>query len=151
MVMQSSIFTRQGVDTRRPHVTCLSVTRQAVVPRPVSLSSSPVLLSSKKSIKRNIGDDCVVRALGGTCNPVHMERHVSLQPDLSCICCVGPGDRKGLTREDEPEEYWSSERERKGESPFKDPVALIGILAILFPFVLLLILSAAGVVDLTPQ
>jgi hypothetical protein len=65
--------------------------------------------------------------------------------------CVGPDDRKGLKREDEPEEYWSSERERKGESPFKDPVAIIGILAILFPFILLLILSAAGVVDLTPQ
>lgn len=64
---------------------------------------------------------------------------------------AGPGDRKGLKREDEPEEYWSSERERKGESPFKDPVAIIGILAILFPFILLLILSAAGVVDLSPQ
>ena len=63
----------------------------------------------------------------------------------------GEEPRKGLKREDEPEEYWSSERERKGESPFKDPVALIGILAILFPFILLIILSAAGIVDLTPQ
>jgi hypothetical protein len=58
------------------------------------------------------------------------------------------GDRKGLKREEEPEEYWSSERERKGESPFKDPIALIGLLAIFFPFLFLIIASSVGLVDL---
>jgi hypothetical protein len=61
------------------------------------------------------------------------------------------GDRPKLTRENEPEEYWTSERERQGKSAFTDPVALIGVLAIFFPIILLLILSALGVVDLTPQ
>lgn len=60
-------------------------------------------------------------------------------------------DRPKLTRENEPEEYWVSEREKAGKSAFSDPVAIIGILAILFPIILLLILSALGVVDLTPQ
>jgi hypothetical protein len=60
-------------------------------------------------------------------------------------------NRPKLTRENEPEEYWTSERERAGKSAFSDPVALIGILAIFFPIILLLILSALGVVDLTPQ
>lgn len=58
-------------------------------------------------------------------------------------------DRKGLKREEEPEEYWSSERERKGESPFKDPIALIGLLAILFPFLFLIVASSVGLVDLS--
>ena len=60
-------------------------------------------------------------------------------------------DRPKLTRENEPEEYWVSEREKAGKSAFTDPVAIIGILAIFFPIILLLILSALGVVDLTPQ
>lgn len=60
-------------------------------------------------------------------------------------------DRPKLTRENEPEEYWVSEREKAGKSAFSDPVAIIGILAIFFPIILLLILSALGVVDLTPQ
>eukprot|EP00889_Picochlorum_renovo_P006954 jgi/Picre1/33984/NNA_001461.t1 len=57
----------------------------------------------------------------------------------------------GLKREDEPEEYWSSERERKGESPFKDPLAIIGIVSILFPFIFLIIASSVGLVDLSPR
>jgi len=60
-------------------------------------------------------------------------------------------ERPKLTRENEPEEYWVSEREKAGKSAFSDPVAIIGILAIFFPIILLLILSGLGVVDLTPQ
>jgi hypothetical protein len=60
-------------------------------------------------------------------------------------------DRPKLTRESEPEEYWVSEREKAGKSAFSDPLAIIGILAIFFPIILLVILSALGVVDLTPK
>ena len=60
-------------------------------------------------------------------------------------------ERPKLTRENEPEEYWVSEREKAGKSAFSDPVAIIGIHAIFFPIILLLILSGLGVVDLTPQ
>ncbi|PSC68056.1 hypothetical protein C2E20_8345 [Micractinium conductrix] len=57
-------------------------------------------------------------------------------------------DKKGIRREDEPEEYWTSEAERAGKSPFQDPLAQIGILAILFPFIFLALAIAFGWVDL---
>ena len=60
-------------------------------------------------------------------------------------------DRPKLTRENEPEEYWVSEREKAGKSTFSDPLAIIGVVSILFPLILLLVLSALGVVDLTPH
>jgi hypothetical protein len=60
-------------------------------------------------------------------------------------------DRPKLTRENEPEEYWVSEREKAGKSTFSDPLAIIGVASILFPIILLLVLSALGVVDLTPH
>jgi len=60
----------------------------------------------------------------------------------------GGKDKKGgLSRDDEPEEYWSSKSERAGANPFKDPVAIIGIVAILFPFLFVLIAIATGAID----
>ncbi|PRW33955.1 hypothetical protein C2E21_7483 [Chlorella sorokiniana] len=56
---------------------------------------------------------------------------------------------KGIRREDEPEEYWSSKGEREGKNPLSDPLAQIGILAILFPFIFLAIAIAFGLVDLS--
>ena len=35
---------------------------------------------------------------------------------------------KKLTRESEPEEYWRSEAEQEGKSPWADPIAWVGIL-----------------------
>lgn len=43
--------------------------------------------------------------------------------------------------------YWQSEAEKRGDSPFKDPLAIIGIVAILFPFIFVLIAIAFGVID----
>lgn len=43
----------------------------------------------------------------------------------------------GIRREDEPDEYWSSKGEREGKNPMSDPLAQIGVLAILFPFIFL--------------
>jgi hypothetical protein len=57
------------------------------------------------------------------------------------------GDRVTLSREEEPDEYWVSAGEKKGANPMKDPLAIIGILAIFFPFGLLLIAGATGLVD----
>lgn len=62
----------------------------------------------------------------------------------------GPGKKKFLTREEEPEEYWTSKAERDGESPMKDPMAWIGIGGILLPFVILGVAVAVGYVDLSP-
>eukprot|EP01025_Chloroclados_australasicus_P061912 TRINITY_DN8131_c2_g1_i1.p3 TRINITY_DN8131_c2_g1~~TRINITY_DN8131_c2_g1_i1.p3 ORF type:complete len:110 (-),score=15.17 TRINITY_DN8131_c2_g1_i1:329-658(-) len=58
-------------------------------------------------------------------------------------------EKKFITREEEPEEYWISKGEREGANPLKDPLALIGILAIFFPFIFLLIAIATGVIDLS--
>jgi hypothetical protein len=57
--------------------------------------------------------------------------------------------KKFLTRDEEPDQYWSSEGERKGANPFKDPLALIGIVSILFPFLFLLIAIGGGWVDVS--
>jgi hypothetical protein len=65
---------------------------------------------------------------------------------------AGPGEqpapKKVLRREEEPEEYWKSEREREGKSAWSDPLAVIGILAIFFPFVVLGIAIGTGYVEL---
>jgi hypothetical protein len=72
---------------------------------------------------------------------------------VGCSRALGDSgeDRPKLTRENEPEEYWVSEREKAGKSTFSDPLAIIGVVSILFPLILLLVLSALGVVDLTPH
>jgi hypothetical protein len=44
--------------------------------------------------------------------------------------------------------YWQSAAEKRGDSPFKDPLAIIGIIAILFPFIFVLIAIAFGVIDI---
>ncbi|KAI3426494.1 hypothetical protein D9Q98_008860 [Chlorella vulgaris] len=54
-----------------------------------------------------------------------------------------------LRREDEPEEYWKSQAEKDGKSPFEDPLAQIGLLAIFFPFIFLAAAIAFGWVDLS--
>lgn len=57
------------------------------------------------------------------------------------------GDKKKLTREDEPEQYWSPASERAGANPMKDPLAVIGVVAILFPFLFVLVAIATGAID----
>lgn len=52
-----------------------------------------------------------------------------------------------LTRENEPEEAWGSKFEKDGVNPLKDPLAIIGLGAIFFPFILLGIFIATGVID----
>ena len=61
-----------------------------------------------------------------------------------------PTKRKFITREEEPDEYWMSKGEREGANPWKDPITIIGLIAILAPFVILGIAVAVGYVDLTP-
>ncbi|EFJ48770.1 hypothetical protein VOLCADRAFT_104607 [Volvox carteri f. nagariensis] len=57
--------------------------------------------------------------------------------------------KKFITREEEPEQYWSSKGEQDGANPLKDPLAIIGILAIFFPFIFLAVAVAAGYIDLS--
>ena len=46
--------------------------------------------------------------------------------------------------------YWQTAAEAKGESPFKDPLAIIGIASILLPFIILGVAIASGYLDLSP-
>ena len=52
-----------------------------------------------------------------------------------------------ISREKEPEEYWQTKFEKPGANPLMDPLALIGIGSILFPFLLLVVFIATGVID----
>lgn len=75
-----------------------------------------------------------------------------------CLCCLpsvtGPAHvvflqgPPRLTRENEPEEAWGSKFEKDGKNPMSDPLALIGVGAILFPFLLLGVFIATGVIEL---
>lgn len=90
------------------------------------------------------------RALSGcriaNCRPLVSRRSQSMR--LQAIGGGEPGqEKKFLTREQEPEEYWVSKGERQGENPLKDPLAIIGIISILFPFVFLLVAILFGWVD----
>jgi hypothetical protein len=53
-----------------------------------------------------------------------------------------------LTRENEPDEAWGSKFEKDGKNPMSDPLAFIGLGAILFPFLLLGVFIATGVIDI---
>ncbi|GIL63570.1 hypothetical protein Vafri_17611 [Volvox africanus] len=57
--------------------------------------------------------------------------------------------KKFITREEEPEQYWSSKGELDGANPLKDPLAIIGILAIFFPFIFLAVAIGTGYVDIS--
>lgn len=61
----------------------------------------------------------------------------------------GTEPKKTLKREEEPDQYWQSKIERSGKSPLSDPAAIVGILAIFFPFVILGIAIATGYVDVS--
>ena len=53
-----------------------------------------------------------------------------------------------LRREAEPEEYWMDKNTKDGKSPFQDPLAIIGIFAIISPFIILGIAIGTGYVDI---
>lgn len=57
-------------------------------------------------------------------------------------------DPPRLTRDNEPEEAWGSKFEKDGKNPMQDPLALIGVGAILFPFFLLGVFVATGVIEI---
>ncbi|KAL6746766.1 hypothetical protein V8C86DRAFT_2932261 [Haematococcus lacustris] len=61
----------------------------------------------------------------------------------------GKKDQKFISREEEPDQYWVSKSEKAGANPFKDPLALIGILAIFFPFIFVLIAIGVGAIDVS--
>jgi hypothetical protein len=54
-----------------------------------------------------------------------------------------------ITRDSEPDEPWGSKYEQKGANPMQDPVAIIWAVGLLFPFILLGIFAATGVIDLS--
>ncbi|KAG2498345.1 hypothetical protein HYH03_003604 [Edaphochlamys debaryana] len=62
---------------------------------------------------------------------------------------TGKKDKKFISRDEEPDQYWSSKGEAAGENPMKDPLALIGVLAILFPFIFVLVAIATGAIDVS--
>jgi len=56
--------------------------------------------------------------------------------------------RKGLSREDDPDDYWMSKDERDGKSPFQDPLAWAAIAGLIVPFAILGIAIATGYVPI---
>ncbi|KAF0921718.1 hypothetical protein E2562_016992 [Oryza meyeriana var. granulata] len=54
------------------------------------------------------------------------------------------GKKKFITREEEPEQYWQTAGERKGENPMKTPLPYIIIFGMSTPFVILAIAFANG-------
>ncbi|CAN6470630.1 unnamed protein product [Victoria cruziana] len=55
-----------------------------------------------------------------------------------------PAQKKFITREEEPEQYWQSAGEREGENPMKTPLPYIIIFGMSTPFVILAIAFANG-------
>lgn len=82
-------------------------------------TSSPVLVRNRKSIKFHAklggGDGEVKRA-----------------------------EKKFITKEEEPKQYWQTAGEREGENPMKTPLPYIVILGMSTPFVILAIAFANG-------
>ncbi|KAL0031658.1 hypothetical protein WJX77_012079 [Trebouxia sp. C0004] len=57
-----------------------------------------------------------------------------------------------ISAEEEPDEFFITKAESAGGlAPLKDPIAIVGILGILLPFVILGIAIATGYVDTAPR
>lgn len=82
--------------------------------------------------------------------PVLRTRHARCFAQNDASKDAGSKKKKFITKEEEPDQYWTSEGERTGANPMKDPLAIIGLIAIFAPFVILAIAAATGLVDLTP-
>ncbi|PKI76866.1 uncharacterized protein LOC116215413 [Punica granatum] len=96
--------------------------------------------------------------------PCNLKLHRSLRHSLSAPPSTGPrsfkihaklggedgelkkggGKKKFITREEEPEQYWQTAGERKGENPMKTPIPYIIIFGMSTPFVILAIAFANG-------
>eukprot|EP00798_Chlamydomonas_sp_ICE-L_P023035 gene23035-30229_t len=58
----------------------------------------------------------------------------------------GEKPKRFITRDEEPDEFWKSKAEADG-NVFKDPLAIVGILAIFLPFILLAVFGGTGMID----
>merc|ERR1711988_1182918 len=56
--------------------------------------------------------------------------------------------QKKLTRESEPDQYWMSEMEKEGKSPFQDPMAIAALTGLIVPFTILAIAIGSGYIEL---
>uniref|UniRef100_A0ACD5VRL6 Uncharacterized protein n=1 Tax=Avena sativa TaxID=4498 RepID=A0ACD5VRL6_AVESA len=54
------------------------------------------------------------------------------------------GKKKFITREEEPEQYWQTAGERKGENPMMTPLPYIVIFGFSTPFIILAVAFANG-------
>lgn len=61
----------------------------------------------------------------------------------------GIAPQKILTRDAEPDQYWQTKAEAEGKNPAKDPMAIVGILGLLTPFLILGLAVAFGAVDVS--
>ncbi|KAL6779977.1 CGLD16 [Auxenochlorella protothecoides x Auxenochlorella symbiontica] len=87
------------------------------------------------------------RPLGIQSSSVH---RTCRRPATRPAALGGPDDEgKAITRDNEPDEYWKSAAESKGQNPAKDPLALIFGLVIVAPFLILGIAIATGVLDIS--
>jgi hypothetical protein len=59
----------------------------------------------------------------------------------------GGDDKKKITREEEPDDYWISEAEKSGKSPWQDPMAWAGLSVIFVPLIILVIGFATGFIE----
>lgn len=92
-----------------------------------SLPPDRILTSLPLDCTRLAADCC--RA----CMAAHLLPTPALTPPLPlpqhaaahCLLLADKSDKSGggIRREDEPEEYWTSEAERAGKNPFQDPLA----------------------------
>lgn len=58
------------------------------------------------------------------------------------------GKQPRITRENEPEDYWRSDAERQGKSPWQDPMAWAALSGILVPLVFLAVGFATGYLEM---
>ncbi|KAK9802697.1 hypothetical protein WJX73_007891 [Symbiochloris irregularis] len=67
------------------------------------------------------------------------------------VAKAGPDDKPSISRDTEPTDFWQANTEKKGVNPAKDPLAIMGVAGILLPFIIVLGLVFAGVIDPNPR
>ncbi|DBB10613.1 hypothetical protein WJX82_006170 [Trebouxia sp. C0006] len=118
------------------------------------LTTSNTALSSLRPLPASLARRPFVCCPGAVHDRSHLHQPIATRAKLGG---GGEGDKESskkgfISAEEEPDEFFITKAESAGGlAPLKDPIAIVGILGILLPFVILGIAIATGYVDTAPR
>eukprot|EP00271_Cylindrocystis_brebissonii_P010379 TRINITY_DN26552_c0_g1_i1.p1 TRINITY_DN26552_c0_g1~~TRINITY_DN26552_c0_g1_i1.p1 ORF type:complete len:140 (-),score=15.84 TRINITY_DN26552_c0_g1_i1:1286-1705(-) len=121
-----------------------------ITSRSVNVESTRCRYSSSRGFSAKVAQNVRGESHGSRRNACKSLRTNALLNEGEGQSGDDPSKKKGISRDDEPEEFWQSEGERSGKNPMSTILPWVAILGILFPFIILGIAFANGYIK-TPS